>query len=171
MEWMKQAEEIFKAWTDAQRTMWDEWIKTTQSFGTQPFGKMQVTDSWKRTAEAWEESVKKSLHLQMEWSKLWAESFSNVKGTPREFQEFARQGHDMMMRWAETQVHLWTAWLEMMKKLDPNALGGSAEKGSDKFLHLWEENLKNLLNVQAEWGRAWTATQAGKQSREQAKQA
>ena len=44
MEWMKQAEEMFKAWTDAQKTMWDEWIKTTQSFGKTP-----GTDSWKKS--------------------------------------------------------------------------------------------------------------------------
>src|SRR5690349_9958030 len=154
MEWMKQAEEIFKTWTDTQKTMWDEWIKTTQSFGTQAFGRTQTTDSWKRTVEVWEESVKKSLHLQMEWSRLWADSFSNVKGTPKEFQELARQGQDMMMRWVETQIQLWTSWFEMVRKLDPNALGGSvssgSEKGSEKFLHLWEENLKNLLNAQAE---------------------
>jgi hypothetical protein len=163
MEWMRQTEEIFKTWTDTQKTMWDEWMKATQSFG-----KTNATDSWRRTVDMWEESVKKSLHLQMEWSKLWAENFSSVKGTPKEFQEWARQGQEMMMRWAETQLQLWTAWFEMVKKLDPNASGGSAEKDSNKILHLWEENLKNLLNVQAEWGRVWMG-QGGKKAREQAK--
>ena len=161
---MKQAEEIFKTWTDTQKTMWDEWMKTTQSFG-----KTQATDSWKRTVDAWEESVNKSLRLQIEWSKLWAESFTNVKGTPKEFQAWARQGQDMMLRWAETQTQLWTAWFDMVKRLDPTPLGGNAEKESDKLLHMWQDNLKNLLNVQAEWGRIWTETQAGKKSREQAR--
>jgi hypothetical protein len=64
-------------------------------------------------------------------------------------------------------MQLWTAWFDMVKRLDPNALGGSPEKESDKILRLWDENLKNLLNVQAEWGRVWT--QAGKKAREQAK--
>jgi hypothetical protein len=164
MEWMKQTEEIFKTWTDTQKTMWDEWMKTAQSFGQTP-----AADSWKRTVDAWEDSVKKSLHLQMEWSKLWAESFSGAKETPKEFHEMVRQGQEMMMRWAETQMQLWTAWFEMVKKLDPTPVRGSAEKDSDKFLHLWQDNLKSLLNVQAEWGRIWTATQAGKKPREQAK--
>jgi hypothetical protein len=44
MEWTKQAEEIFKTWTDTQKKMWDEWIKATQSFG-----KPHATDAWKRT--------------------------------------------------------------------------------------------------------------------------
>jgi hypothetical protein len=164
MDWMKQAEDIFKTWTETQKTMWDEWIKTTQSFG-----KSQATDSWKRTVDSWEESVNKSLQLQMEWSKLWAESFTSAKGTPKEFQEWARQGQEMMMRWAETQMQLWTAWFDMVKRLDPKTVGGNPEKDSDKFLHLWQENLKNLLNVQAEWGRIWTATQSAKRPGEQAK--
>jgi hypothetical protein len=164
MEWMKQAEETFKTWTDTQKKMWDEWIKVTQSFG-----KTHATDAWKRTVDAWEESVKKSLQLQMEWSKLWADSFSSVKGTPKEFHEFARQGQEMMNRWAETQMQLWTAWFDMVKKFDPTALGGSSEKDSDKILHIWQESLKNVLDAQAEWGRVWTATQTAKKSREQAK--
>ena len=169
MEWMKQTEEIFNAWTKTQKTMWDEWMKTTQSFGTQSFGKTQANDSWKRTVDAWEESVKKSLQLQMEWSKIWAESLSDAKGTPKEFQEWARQGHEMMSRWAETQMQLWTAWFDMAKRLDPTSVGGNAEKDSANMLHMWQDNLKNLLNVQAEWGRTWMATQGGKKSREQAK--
>ena len=136
---------------------------------TQSFGKTQATDSWRRTIDMWEESVKKSLQLQMEWSKLWAENSISVKGTPKEFHEWARQGQEMMSRWAETQMQLWTAWFEMVKKLDPTPLGGSAEKDSDKMLHMWQDNLKNLLNAQAEWGRIWTGTQAGKKPREQAK--
>ena len=166
MEWMKQAEEIFKTWTETQKAMWDDWMKTTQSFG-----KTRATDSWKRTVDAWEESVKKSLQLQMEWSKVWAESFTSVKGTPKELQEWARQGQEIMSRWAETQMQLWTAWFDMVKKLDPTALGGTSEKESDNMLNLWQENLKTLLNAQAEWGRVWMGTQAGKKPREQAKEA
>jgi len=166
MEWMKQAEEIFKTWTDTQKTMWDEWMKATQSFG-----KTQATDSWKRTVDVWEESVRKSLHLQLEWSKHWAESFSSVKGTPKEFQEWARQGQEMMSRWVETQMQLWTAWFEMVKRLDPTSFSASSEKDSDNMLNMWQDNLKKLLNAQAEWGRVWTATQTGRKSREQAKEA
>jgi hypothetical protein len=166
MEWMKQAEDIFKTWTETQKTMWEEWMKATQSFG-----KTQATDSWKRTVDVWEESVKKSLNLQMECSKVWADSFTSAKGTPKEFQEWARQGQEMMSRWVETQMQLWTAWFEMVKRLDPTSVTGSAEKDSDSMLNLWQDNLKKLLNAQAEWGRVWTATQTGRKSREQAKEA
>ena len=166
MEWMKQAEDIFKTWTETQKTMWEEWMKATQSFG-----KTQATDSWKRTVDVWEESVKKSLNLQMECSKVWADSFTSAKGTPKEFQEWARQGQEMMSRWVETQMQLWTAWFEMVKRLDPTSVSGSAEKDSDNMLNMWQDNLKKLLNAQAEWGRVWTATQTGRKSREQAKEA
>ena len=164
IEWTKQTEEMFTTWTDTQKKMWDEWIKATQSFG-----KVHASDAWKRTVETWEESLKKNLHLQMEWTRLWAESFNNVKGTPKEFHELARQGQDMMGRWSETQIQLWTAWFDIVKKLDPNALGGSWEKESEKVLHIWQESLKKALDAQAEWGRVWTASQTGKRSREQAK--
>ena len=164
MEWTKQAEEIFKTWTDTQKKMWDEWIKATQSFG-----KPHATDAWKRTVEAWEDSLKKNLHLQMEWTKLWAESFNNVKSTPKELHDLARQGQEMMTRWAETQIQLWTAWFDIVKKLEPNALGGSWEKESEKVLTIWQDSLKKALDAQTEWGRVWTASQTGKKAREQAK--
>ena len=161
MEWTKQAEDMFKTWTDTQKKMWDEWIKTTQSFG-----KSQASDAWERTVGVWEESLKKNLHLQTEWTKLWAESFNNVKGTPKEFHELARQGQEMMARWAETQMQLWTAWFGIAKKLDPNALSGSWEKESEKVLHIWQESIKKALDAQAEWGRVWTAAQNGRKARE-----
>src|SRR5262245_56505225 len=157
IEWTKQTEEMFTTWTDTQKKMWDEWIKATQSFG-----KSQATDAWKRTVETWEESLKKNLHLQQEWARLWAESFNNVKGTPKEFHELARHGQEMMSRWSETQIQLWTAWFEIVKKLDPNALSGSWEKESEKVLHIWQESLKKALDAQTEWGRVWTASQTGK---------
>ena len=161
VEWTRQAEDMFKTWTDTQKTMWDEWIKVTQSFG-----KSHATDAWKRTVETWEESLKKNLHLQMEWTKLWAEGFTNVKGTPKELHDLARQGQDMMNRWAETQMQLCTAWFGIAKKLDPNALSGSWEKESEKVLHIWQESIKKALDAQAEWGRIWTAAQSGRKGRE-----
>ncbi|HJT20881.1 MAG TPA: hypothetical protein VJ746_10450 [Nitrospira sp.] len=164
MDWMKQSEEMFKTWTDTQKAMWDEWIKAMQSFG-----RPHATDSWKRTVDAWQESIKESLHLQMECSKLWAESLNSVKGAPKEVHEWARQGQEMMIRWAETQMQLWTAWFDMVKKLDPTALGRTSEKESDNIVHIWQESFKNVLDAQAEWARIWTATQTGKKPREQAK--
>ncbi|HEV8620935.1 MAG TPA: hypothetical protein VGQ79_07915 [Nitrospiraceae bacterium] len=163
-EWTKQAQEIFKTWIDTQKKMWDEWFQATQGFG-----KAQGTEAWRKTVETWEQSLKKNLYLQMEWTKLWAESLSSVKGTPKELQEWARQGQEMMSRWAETQMQLWAGWFEVVKKLDPTARGGNWEKESEKVLLIWREALKKALDVQVEWGRVWTAGQASKKPKEQAK--
>src|SRR5207249_6405376 len=88
------------------------------------FGKGQGTEAWRKTVEAWEESLKKNLNLQMEWTKLWADGFTSVRGAPEELLGWAQQGQDMMRRWAETQMQLWAGWFEIMKKLDPSTSGG-----------------------------------------------
>jgi hypothetical protein len=162
MDWAKQTEEFFKTWTDIQRKMWDDWFKATQGLG-----KTQATDVWRKTVEAWEESLKKTLSAQMEWSRMWAESFSSVSGVPREMLDWARQGQDMMRRWSEAQMQLWEGWFGIVKKLDPSSLGGNWEREGQKVLQLWQEAVKNARDAQVEWGRIWTAGQTGKKPEQQ----
>ena len=73
-EWTKQAEDMFKTWTEAQKRLWDDWLK-----GMQGLGRSQPLEAWVKTAEAWEDSVRESLKVQVEWTKLWAEGFTAVK--------------------------------------------------------------------------------------------
>ena len=164
MEGTKQAQEIFNSWIDTQKQMWDEWFKATQGFG-----KGQGTEAWRKTVEAWEESLKKNLNLQMEWTKLWADGFTSVRGAPEELLGWAQQGQDMMRRWADTQMQLWAGWFEIMKKLDPSTPGGGWQRESEKVVLIWQEAVKKALDAQVEWGRVWTAGEASRKPKDQAK--
>lgn len=164
MEGTKQAQEIFNTWIDTQKKMWDEWFKATQGFG-----KAQGTEAWRKTVEVWEQSLKKNLNLQMEWTKLWADGFTSVHGTPEELLGWAQQGQDMMRRWAETQIQLWEGWFGVVKKLDPSILSGNWEQESQKVVLIWQEAVKKALDAQVEWGRVWTEGQASRKPKDQAK--
>ena len=166
MDWTKQTEQVFKTWTEIQQKMWDDWFKATQGFG-----KTQTTEVWRKTVEAWEESLKKPLHAQMEWTSMWADSLATGSGVPKEMVAWARQGQDMTKRWADAQMKLWEGWFGIVKNLDPSILGvgGNWERESQKVLQAWQEAVKNASDAQVEWGRHWTAEQAGKKPKEQTK--
>lgn len=152
MEWTKQAEDMFKAWTEAQKRMWDDWLKTVQGFG-----RSQTTEMWDMTVKASEESIKKALDSQVEWTRLWADNFNTASGTPKELVEWVRQGQDLIRRSIETQKQLWTAWFEIVKKFDPSALSRTWTPDNQKFVETWQENIQKTLEAQAEWMRLWTA--------------
>jgi hypothetical protein len=151
MEWTKQSEEMFKTWTDTQKSMWEDWFKTMQGFGAS-----QSNEVWRKTVDGWSASINKTLDAQAEWTRMWAES-ANATKTPAETVEWAKQGQDMMKRWTETQRQLWSTWFDIVKKLDPGATWG---QDGQKFLNGWNEAVKKAADTQAEWIRLWTA--AGK---------
>ena len=167
MEWAKQMEDMGKIWTEAQKKMWEDSLKAMQGFG-----KSQATEGWQKTIEAWEESLKKTQYAQIEWTRMWAESFATGSGAPKEMAEWAQQGQDMIRRWAETQIQLWESWFGIVKKLDPSILGGIGgnwEADSQKVVQIWKEAVRNASDAQVEWGRLWTAGRAGKKPGEQTK--
>jgi hypothetical protein len=154
MEWTKQSENLFKTWTDTQTKMWNDWIKLMQGVG-----KSQSSQIWEKTVEAWDESIKKTLDAQVEWTQRWAES---CKGAPKEMADWAKQGQDMIQGWTETQKQLWGNWFHIVKKLDPAASGMNWGGGDgQKFLQGWQDAVQKGLDTQAEWVRLWSAKQAG----------
>jgi hypothetical protein len=157
MEWAKQTEDMFKTWADVQRRMWDDWLKGVQAFG--PSGPAGPDQAWEQTLDTWEEAVKKTLDAQVQWTRLWSESFASVKGTPGEMAEWARQGQNMMKRWAETQRQLWVGWFEMVRKLRPSGFGWNWEKEGQRFHQAWQDTVQKTLDAQAEWARFSTVGQ------------
>ena len=161
MEWTKQAEDMFKTWAETQQKMWDEWLKTMKGFG-----KSQPTDVWGKSVDALEDALKRTLDAQVEWTRLWASSLTTVSGAPREMAEWARQGQDMVRRWAEAQKQLWDGWFQTVRKLDPAALGGNWDQDGQKFFKAWQEGVQKALDAQAEWARPWTEQAPGKKSKD-----
>jgi hypothetical protein len=146
MEATKQAEDLFKTWTEAQTRMWNDWLKALQGVG-QP----QFSQVWERTVDAWDQSIQKTLDEQMDWTRRWSESFTTSKGTSKEMVDWAKQGQDMLIRWIETQKLLWTNWFGIVKKLDPSEMGGNWERQGPKFMQVLEETVRRTLDAQKEW--------------------
>ena len=149
MEWMKQAEEMTKTWTEAQKKMWDNWLKTTQ----QSFGPSQVPEIWQKMVETWEGSVESTLDAQAEWMRMWANNLSSIEGTPKETVD---QVQEMAKRWSESQKQLWASWFEMARKFDPAKMPGLGEETGQQFFQVWQESAQKVMDAQAEWVRTWT---------------
>lgn len=163
MDWTKQTEDMVKSWTEGQTKMWNDWLKAIQGFGMQGFGKGPSSQVWEKTIEAWDESIKKTLDAQVEWTQHWAESFTTVKGAPKEMTEGAKQGQEMITRWTNTQKQLWASWFAIVKKLDPSSAPGvDWGREGQKLVQGWQEAIQKAMDAQAESVRLWTAEQGGK---------
>ncbi|MGH7771562.1 MAG: hypothetical protein ACREQA_04940 [Candidatus Binatia bacterium] len=163
MEWTKQTEEMVKSWTEAQTKMWNDWLK-----GMQGFARSQPSQVWGKTVEAWDESVRKALDTQVEWTQRWAENFTTGKGAPKEMVDWAKQGQEMIRRWADTQKQLWASWFEIVKKLEPSSAPGvDWSREGQKLVQGWQEAIQKALDTQAEYVRLWTAGQGGKKPKGQ----
>jgi hypothetical protein len=149
-EWTQQTEAMFKAWTDAQRKIWEKW-----PLGMQGAAKSPSDQVWEKSMQAWEESVKKTLEAQAELTQLWAGGSPNMSGLPKEVAEWAHEGQEMLKRWTETQTMLWEHWFHLAKQFNhpSNKLGGNWEQEGQKLLHAWQEAAKKTVDAQSEWLR------------------
>lgn len=150
MDWIKQNEAMFKAWTDTQQKMWEAYSESISGFGKSPGEKM-----WKQTIKAGEELFKNSLAAQVEWMNAWAENFKTLEGIPSQAIEGVTQFQDMTASWADTQEKLWAAWFEMLKKLDPSQFTPSWGQASQNPFQVWQDSTKLVMDSQLEWMRAW----------------
>lgn len=150
MDWTKQSEAMFKAWTDTQEKMWENFSESMAGFGKSPGEKM-----WAQAIKAGEELVKNSLTAQAEWMKSWSENFKSLEGMPEQAAQAMAQFQEMTERWTATQGKLWGAWFEMLKKFDPSQFTGSwAEMPKDPF-QVWQESTKMVMDTQMEWVKTW----------------
>ena len=79
MDWTKQSEAMFKAWTDTQQKMWETFSESMAGFGKSPGEKM-----WAQAIKAGEELVKNSLDAQAAWMKSWSQNFKSLEGMPEQ---------------------------------------------------------------------------------------
>jgi len=156
MEWAKQSEAMLKTWTETQKKMWDECMRTVQGFGKSP-----STEVWQKIVDSWNQTIQKVLDTQVEGARVWAENFTTAKGTPQETAEWAKQGQDLITRSTETQKQLWGSWFEVVKKFDASNMMNWPRDGQ-KFLQSWQETIQKALDTQADWLR--TTGQARKKS-------
>jgi len=150
MDWIKQNEAMFKAWTDTQEKMWQAYSESISDFGKSPGEKM-----WGQTIQAGEDLVKNSLAAQVEWMNAWAENFKTLEGIPQQATESVNQFQEMTERWAATQEKLWGAWFDMLKKMDPSQFTGSWGEIPKNPFQAWQDSTKMVMDSQMEWMRAW----------------
>lgn len=155
MDWSKKAEEVLKTWTTSQQSMWDSWIKTVQGIGSNTAG-----DTWGKSVETWEESVKRVLEAQNAWTQFLAESIASVPGTNQQTTDWSKQLLDMSKRWTDTQNQLWDNWFATVKKTDPTTLVQNWNTEElQKIVQTWQESAQKALESQMELTRMWASAQ------------
>jgi hypothetical protein len=150
MDWVKQNEAMFNAWTDTQQKMWETFSESVAGFGKSPSEKM-----WMQTIKAGEELVKNSLTTQAEWMNSWSENFKSMDGIPEQATQAVAQFQEMTERWTATQEELWSAWFEMLKKLDPSQIAGSWTEMPRNPFQVWQDSTKMVMDAQMEWAKTW----------------
>jgi aspartate aminotransferase-like enzyme len=151
IDWTKQAEEMAKSWAETQKKMWDNWLGVMQQ------EKGQATEVWEKTVGAWEETVKNTLNVQAEWTRMWADSLKSIEGAPKEVSEWAAQAQEMAKQWGEAQKQLWDNWFAMVKKVEPAKMSGDWSEEGQKMFKTWQESTQKMMEAQTEWVRRWAA--------------
>ena len=108
MEWNKQAEEMVKAWTEVQQRIWESWLT--------PLSSMQggmAGDAYQKALDAWEGAVIKALDAQVDWTRHWVEGMSTTQPGLEATASSARQTHEMMKFWTDSQKRLWSNWFPL----------------------------------------------------------
>lgn len=152
-DWMKQAQDMVKQWTDSQQKMWENWVGTMQGVGIQ-------SDTWQKSVDTWRDSVKKALDAQVAWAQFWADNMSASTGSSQQISDWSKQFVDMTKQWNETQTRLWDNWFETLKKSDPSAMSKNwnAEE-MQKMVQVWQEYAQKAMEAQMEMTRMWTGKQ------------
>ncbi len=152
-EWTQQTEEMFKAWSEAQKSLMDKWAESVKSFSGAP-----DTELWKNTLETWEQTAKNSMGSQAEWTQSWIENFKSIEGLPDQANASIEKFQEMAERWSTTQEELWAKWFEMLKNMD---FSQPAEQVSEAFqnpMKSWQDATQKVLDAQADWMKIWTGS-------------
>ena len=152
MDWLKESQEMFQAWTESQKKTWEAWLKAVQGSD-----KSKPAEIWKKTIDAWQESVNGTLNAQVEGSQIWAKSVTSIEGAPKESADWAKQVQEMTKNWTEMQQQMWDNWFEIAKKGDPFTFAGGWDKEGPAVLKTWQDMAQKAMSSQSEWIRNWTA--------------
>jgi hypothetical protein len=152
-EWTKQAEEMFKAWGDAQKSLMDKWAESIKSFtgGAD-------TEMWKKTLETWEETAKNTFNSQAEWTASWIENLKSIEGLPDQAVESVNRFQEMAGRWNKTQEELWAKWFEMIKDFDFSQPAEAISDALKNPLKAWQQANQKVMDAQADWMKVWTGS-------------
>ena len=147
----KNAENILKAWSEAQQKLLSDWLDTVRKAGGTP-----AMELWEKTVDAWQSSVKSTLDAQTEWAHRWTETLAKAKGTPDEMRDLAKEGREQMQNWAEAQRELWQGWFNAVREINFKPESGAAAQTGKDLVQFWQESAHKMIDAQAALVRRWT---------------
>ena len=153
MNWQQQTEDMFKAWTDSQKKVWENWTEAMKGFGTVPNNEI-----WGKTLDTWHSLVQNSLESQSNWAKTMSDNVAKVEGLPAPVAEWTKQSQEMNAQWNQLQKQMWDSWFELVKKMEPSAfIKLNGEDGKNMF-QTWQDNMQQMMKTQGEWVNNAAAT-------------
>ena len=152
-DWMNQAEEMFKAWTESQQKLMDNWAESMSGMGA-----TQGSELWDKAISTWEESLEKSTQAQAEWTEKWVENLQSTQGMPEQAIDSINRFVQATERWTATQAEMSAKWFEMLRNLDLGSFSGKLSEAIQNPFQVWQDATKRILDAQNEWMRTWTGS-------------
>lgn len=171
----RQAEEMFTAWTEAQRKAWQSWLEAGQALT-----RSGPTADWDKNVQACKASMQQALDAQAEAARRWTDSVAAWAGQVRATAERenvpeaqlqgARFWADSVSTWAqqlvaltsssmEAQKQLWDTWFDRLKGLDPAGPAGPWERETSHLMQTWQDSVRQAIEAQTRWAQSWSGGQ------------
>ena len=142
-------ESLLTTWADAQQKVLAGWLDLVQ--GTE--GPSRMT-AWNETVKAWQTAVQETLDAQARWLRDWTGRVQVTSGSPTDLRKNVQKAQVLLLRWTETQQHLWQNWFHLVQQLGPLLEAGS--QADEHLLHTLRESGQAIINAQTEWVQHWT---------------
>ena len=140
---------LLTTWADAQQKVLAVWLDLVQ--GTE--GPSRMT-AWNETVKAWQTAVQETLDAQARWLRDWTGRVQVTSGSPTDLRKNVQKAQVLLLRWTETQQHLWQNWFHLVQQLGPLLEAGS--QADEHLLHTLRESGQAIINAQTEWVQHWT---------------
>ena len=151
MDWAKQTEDVFSAWTDAQKKIWSGWLETAERNS----GQAQMADTWRQAVDTWEGIVKKSLDAQLDWSQRASDSVGALPNMPKDLVDWSKQTQELGVRWNEAQQQLWDSYFGLVRKAVPVKMLGTFDDENQRLFRAWQESVEQIVTAQTHWSQMW----------------
>jgi hypothetical protein len=147
----KQEEEMFKMWSETQKTIIENWAERMKGLGGS-----QGAELWEKTLATWEDTIVKTMNAQTEWTRQWIENLKSTPGMPEGAVASTARFQEMSQYWIIMQTQLWSNWFKMLRSFDPSLLSGKWAEAFQNPFQVWQQATQKAMEAQAEWLRAWT---------------
>ena len=156
IDFSKQTEDVFKAWTDTQKSLWSGLAGAAEQQAVQT----QLAETWRKSVDTWEEAVKNGLDAQAEWSSKLADNVAAVPNVPQDILTWAEQTQKLGERWNGAQKELWESYFGMVRKAVPVKLLGTVDEQNHNLFSTWQESVENIVAAQSSWAQMFTQAAA-----------